>query len=152
MPTIRDPLVQVVSAIFAVFVLSGCAGSPLHTSSLSPHQLTQLDNYTLCKGATPREAYYPAQSVLNEVQRRGLNCSSVYTYGGTAHLDAAAAALGAMSRQGQQRSITPGGRAQGTAFLRSQSISGLNRICVYDRMGSAYVMTIAASEVCPLSQ
>jgi hypothetical protein len=140
-------------ALFLVCGLaSGCAGSPVHTSSLSPYQLSQIDNYTLCKGATPREAYYPAPAVLSEVRRRGLNCASIYTYSGTGQLDAAAAALGAMSQRGQQPGVAPGGRAQGVAFLRSQRVSGMNKICVYDRMGSEYVITIGATDLCPLSQ
>ena len=50
-------------------------GSPLHTSSLSASKLTQVDAYTLCKAATPRELYSPNARVMNEVARRGLNCA-----------------------------------------------------------------------------
>jgi len=92
---------KIPSLLLSFIALSGCAGSPVHTSSLSPYQLSQIDNYTLCKGATPREAYYPSQSVLNEVRRRGLNCASIYIYSGTGELDAAAAALGSMSQRRQ---------------------------------------------------
>jgi hypothetical protein len=47
---------------------------------------------------------------------------------------------------------TYGGQAMGVAFLKSSYVSGFKRICVYDRMGSQYVVTIGASELCPLSQ
>jgi len=136
------------------FLLAGCAGSPVHTSSLSPQQLTRLDDYTLCKGATPREAYYPAQSVLYEVQRRGLNCTTIYHYPGTAGTDALIRSLEGVVQGAQPvpRSPTYGGRATGTAYLRSQSVSGHNRICIYDRMGSAYAITIGAAEMCPITQ
>ncbi len=43
------------------------------------------------------------------------------------------------------------GTAKGTAFLRNSYVSGMNRICLYDRMGSAYVITIGMAEMCPLS-
>lgn len=37
----------------------------------------------------------------------------------------------------------------GMAFLRSQYISGQNRICTYDRLGSQEVITVGAFEFCP---
>jgi len=40
----------------------------------------------------------------------------------------------------------------GTAFLKSDYVSGLNRICVYDRLGSQYIVTIGSTELCPISQ
>ena len=43
------------------------------------------------------------------------------------------------------------GGATGTAFLRSNYVSGMNRICRYDRMGSEFVLTIGAAEMCPIS-
>lgn len=57
------------------------------------------------------------------------------------------------SRAMNQQSYTPtyGGVASGTAFLRNSYVSGMNRVCVYDRLGSAYVTTIGAAEICPLS-
>lgn len=43
------------------------------------------------------------------------------------------------------------GAAGGTGFLRTSYTSGMNRICIYDRMGSAYVITVGAVEMCPLT-
>lgn len=143
-------MMLLVTACIASFLISGCAGSPLHTSSLTPNQLSQIDNYTLCKGATPRESYYPAQTVLNEVRRRELNCGSIYSYSGTGQLEAAAAALSGVTQRGQQSGNA--GRSQGVAFLKSQRVSGFNRICVYDRLGSEFVITIGSTHLCPLSQ
>ena len=60
--------------------LSGCEGSGVHTSSMSPLELRSVDTYTLCKAYTPREMYYPSQAVIREVQNRNVNCASVYTY------------------------------------------------------------------------
>jgi hypothetical protein len=35
-------------------------------------------------------------------------------------------------------------------FLRSSYVSGMNRICVYDNMGSEEHVTIGAAEMCPI--
>ena len=66
--------------LVVVVTLSGCAGSPVHTSSMSTIQLRNVDDYTLCKAATPRELYNPTSGVIMEVSRRGLDCRSLYTY------------------------------------------------------------------------
>jgi hypothetical protein len=39
----------------------------------------------------------------------------------------------------------------GTAFLKSEQISGMNKICYYDELGSTVAITIGATELCPLS-
>lgn len=36
-------------------------------------------------------------------------------------------------------------------ILQSSYVSGLNRICVYDRMGSQNVITIGLAEMCPIN-
>ncbi len=66
--------------LVGLLLLAGCAGSPLHTSSLSPAQLTGVDDYTLCKAATPRELYSPGPAVIGEVRRRKLSCGGIYQY------------------------------------------------------------------------
>lgn len=38
-----------------------------------------------------------------------------------------------------------------TAFLRSDYVNGTARVCTYDRMGSPYVMTVSAAQICPVS-
>lgn len=37
------------------------------------------------------------------------------------------------------------------AFFKYSYVSGLNRICVYDHLGSKYVTTIPAAQLCPIS-
>ena len=39
----------------------------------------------------------------------------------------------------------------GTGYLKSQRISGLNRICIYNHLGSDVAITIKSTELCPLS-
>ena len=55
-----------------------------------------------------------------------------------------------LGQVGQQMSAQPAGGGA-TAFLRSQTVSGTSRICSYDRMGSPYVITIGAVDICPIS-
>jgi hypothetical protein len=82
-----------------MFLLAGCSGSPVHTSSMNSSELRYIDDHTLCKAYTPREAYSPSRSVRFEVQRRGLNCNSIYTYGGTEDLDRAIRVLEAVQNE-----------------------------------------------------
>jgi len=37
------------------------------------------------------------------------------------------------------------------AFLVSQYVDGQSRICIYDHLGSEYIITIKAYEVCPVT-
>ena len=37
------------------------------------------------------------------------------------------------------------------AFLKHSYVSGMNRICVYDDLGSQVVITIPSTQLCPLS-
>lgn len=39
-----------------------------------------------------------------------------------------------------------------TAYFKSSYISGANRICIYDRLGSQYVVTMRSVDICPLTQ
>ena len=39
----------------------------------------------------------------------------------------------------------------GMAFFKYDYISGLNRVCVYDHLGSDVAITIAAHQLCPVS-
>jgi hypothetical protein len=39
----------------------------------------------------------------------------------------------------------------GIAFFKYERMSGMNKICVYDHLGSDVVITIASYKLCPLS-
>lgn len=39
----------------------------------------------------------------------------------------------------------------GTGFLKGEYVSGMNRICIYDDLGSDVYYTISATELCPLT-
>jgi hypothetical protein len=66
--------------ISSALILVACAGSPFAVSRMSASEISSLDNYTLCKAATPRELYSPSLNVLNEVRQRKLNCGGIYSY------------------------------------------------------------------------
>ena len=132
-----------------IFLLVGCVGSPVHTSSMSSVELRNVDNYTLCKAYTPRELYSPSATVIYEVQRRGLNCGSIYTYDGAGDLIRAAQVLqGVQNAQNQQRTNNSN---RASAFYTSHFISGFNKICIYNRLGSDEAYTFKATDICPLS-
>jgi hypothetical protein len=47
--------------------------------------------------------------------------------------------------------FTAHAQARGTAFFKYSYTSGMNRVCVYDLLGSQYVYTIGALDMCPLT-
>lgn len=38
-----------------------------------------------------------------------------------------------------------------TAFFKYERISGMNKICYYDALGSEYAITISSVSLCPLT-
>lgn len=69
-------------------------------------------------------------------------------------LDAQRAMLGALKPNHGMNQAAPMAPAQraGMAFLKSSYVSGQNRICVYDRLGSQEMHTVASFETCPLNK
>jgi hypothetical protein len=41
--------------------------------------------------------------------------------------------------------------ARATGFLKSNYVSGFNRICVYNELGSDRVISVGSTELCPLT-
>lgn len=39
----------------------------------------------------------------------------------------------------------------GTAFFKGEKVSGMNKICFYDHLGSEVAITISATSLCPLT-
>ena len=46
---------------------------------------------------------------------------------------------------------TVGAAHAGVAFFKYSYVDGLNRICVYDHLGSQVIITIPAAQVCPVN-
>lgn len=117
--------------IFAALPIACAAISGCVTVEQAQKQCTQF-------GFTPGSPQYANcvqqqyQANQSNFQQRLANASQIANYGtstGTSY----------------------GGSAGGTAFLKLNYVSGMNRICVYNRMGSQFVMTIGAAQMCPLS-
>ena len=93
-----------------------------------------------------------------ELQRRSENCSQY-----SAAINAAVqnqANLNALSQSllESSRPYTLGNsntnsssEVFGSAYLQNNYVSGMNRICVYNNMGSTYTKTVKASQLCPMS-
>ena len=138
-----NSIIKFSALIALVFSLFGCAGSPVHTSSLSPSRLQTIDDYTLCKAFTPREAYEPSYKVISEVYRRGINCAAIYQYRSLAPTIRALQAIQDSSTKNYDSKI------RGT--LKRNYVSGLNRVCIYNQGGSDRAITIERGKICPLS-
>ena len=37
-----------------------------------------------------------------------------------------------------------------TAFYKSQYVKGMARVCIYDNLGSPFILTIGSTELCPI--
>jgi len=61
--------------IIFCLLLSGCSGSPLHTSKMSPTEIQSVDAEDLCYAyATYKRNYKRVPTIDGEVARRGLAC------------------------------------------------------------------------------
>lgn len=67
-----------------------------------------------------------------------------------ARADAAGmAAAAALLQANRPQPVAPVGAA-GVGVYRREYVSGMNRVCIYNRLGSDYVVTIPAVSLCPL--
>jgi len=104
--------------------------------------------------------YFEGRTIEKVLAQRGENCSQ---YAGAATQlriqdERSSQALGAMGTQllknsgptpNPNNSYGSGGAA--TAFKTGETTKGFNKICMYDQMGSPVVITIGATELCPLT-
>lgn len=148
-------------AVFFLLALSACATSP----ETYQRRIASLSNAELCfldAAGDPNDALYTKP----EIQQRNLVCTPQLVQIGfqlaqtkIAERQARAAALSnlgqALSKMGAP-SGSPSQSTQGisagvTCFHRRDVISGLNKICYYDCLGSAHAVTIGAAELCPIT-
>ncbi len=142
--------------IVAVLVLgiSGCGT----TFDSIPEKLGKSQDWELCYSSIAGEYTHERELAGQMVRSRGINC--------TDHLpmvQARMAARGASNDRAMQmlmlgnqisnqRPIAPTPVAtRPVGFLKRHYMSGQNRICVYDQMGSEYAVTIGATSICQLS-
>ena len=133
-------------SLLVTFLLAGCAGSPFATSMMSPSQLKSVNDYTLCKAATPRELYSPSYKVMNEVRSRGLSCGSIYTYGQDGPTGSQLLGL-ANKVYGSNANQAPANRNNDFELLNEKSHSNGFRSCNY-KDGNNYYEVISGANDC----
>lgn len=127
-------------------VLAGCATPAEHRA-----QAASASSYALCsKLANGVLAPNEVREIWAfELQHRGENCSQY-----AAAIDSANAAnLRAMQLANQlsQPKSTAPAPAVSRGFLLRSYVSGMNRICIYNNLGSEVAMTVRSVDICPLS-
>lgn len=119
--------------LICAFGLSGCAAQIVQASQ------NACAGYGFTVGT---DAY--AQCVQQEVACRDAAINEAFVRAG-------AAMQQPVQQPYQQPQPVGGGTAQGVAFLKGSYVSGMNRVCLYNRLGSAVAITIGATQLCPLT-
>lgn len=57
----------------------------------------------------------------------------------------------AVTSSDPQQSRIPAVESAYVCFLKGSYTSGMNRICLYDCLGSTFATTVGAAELCPLT-
>jgi hypothetical protein len=156
-------------SIASVLLLAGCGLSPEYRYN----QLKSVSDYDVCHALSdPRANSIGAgwsirrDAAVRVASERRLTCdremfARIHALEGPSR-DAAVGNSLMMMQQGIQmmspqpqppglRAPLGGGVQSGTAFLKGSYVSGMNRICNYDRVGSAVAITVGAAELCPLT-
>lgn len=127
--------ISIIAALSAAWFAGGCAelyeatfGTPADRAAAN----ASASDLTLCRNLRnyPNFPQDVRQEWAQELARRGQNC--------TPYIDILSAEDG-LGR----------GRSASMAFFRAEQVSGPNRICRYDRLGHAVVITISANSFCP---
>lgn len=139
-------LLKYTLAFSGIFMLSACARDAGYYKNQSSMQLC-LDYMTL----PSVNINHGARS--EELKRRNEDCS--------AYKEVAASRMKAdesfdsrlqrMTSQQQNSTSYDNQVKQPVAFFKRSYISGFNRICIYDRMGSQFVTTLQSTDICPLT-
>jgi len=132
----------------SVFFLVGCAATP--------QDFAHTDEMTLCMRYLTLPSYnIHQQSRAIAIRQRNIDCSKYY---GAANARIRADQnfenmLNNISNQGSSSRPTNRSAPQTTitCYFRSEARSGMNKICYYDCLGSAYATTISAAQICPIS-
>ena len=145
--------------VISVFVVSGCAamyGTPAERAA----KASAMSSYQLCeKLAVATLAPDEIRATwARELDSRNETCQAYAGLLQARQQQNQALMLQGLKlmQQGQPRPLytsppVGGGSAVGMAFLKGQYVSGVNRICMYDRLGSAVSITVSSTQICPLS-
>lgn len=141
-------MIKKISIASTLFLLLGCAATP--------QDFARTDEMTLCMRYLTLPSYnIHQQSRAIAIRQRGIDCSKYY---GAANARIRAdqnfeTMLNHISNQGSGGNTTnrPAPQSTTTCFYRSEARSGMNKICYYNCLGSAYAITIGAAQICPIS-
>lgn len=138
--------------------LAGLAGCGTTFDSI-PEKLGKSQDWELCYSSIAGEYQHERELAGQMVRSKGINCKD--------HLplvQARMAARGASNDRAMQllmlgnqisnqRPLAPSlsTTVRPTGFLKRQFTSGTNRICVYDQMGSEFVLTVGANDICQMA-
>lgn len=140
---------RVFASLTAVFWLSACASN---TSVADTYQRAQ--DWELCYYSVAASSAYNRELAGNFVITRGVNCGQ--------HVQMVQARIAAKSASdanslqllmlgnqiaNQRPALPPTPPVQG----RREYVSGNNRVCIYNNMGSDVAITVPALSFCPLS-
>ncbi len=126
---------KVLTVAAAALLAGGCAelyeatfGTPVERAAVN----ASASDLTLCRNLRnhPNFPLEVRQEWAQELARRGQNCTPF---------------IGILSAE----DAPARGHPAGQAYFRAEQVSGPNRICRYDRLGHAVVITISASSFCP---
>ena len=145
------------NALGPILVVLGATA--LAACAIEPGQIASTPTSRLCGvyGA-PLNANYLDPKIRAELVRRGeAECTDPNLIAARQSANARMMQLGFGMMQQSAPAPAPvttpygGGSATGGAFLKSQYVSGFNRVCNYDRLGSAVAITVGSTQTCPLS-
>ena len=123
-----------------------------------PEKLSRSQDWELCYSAVAGEYAHERELAGGMVRSRRIDCNQ--------HMPMVQARMQArsdyysrnmqmlmlgnqISNQGLAQPYAP---SQPQGHLTGQYLSGHNRICIYNKVGSAYAVTIPATAICPLLQ
>jgi hypothetical protein len=144
-----------VLGVLVMTLLSGCADTPFVITGMNSERIKQVPNDALCN-TYQFNGFYAGDTytVREEVRRRGIDCGMP----GSSRPSNAADSLmliqtgTQLMQQGRRQPNPVDNPTAPAAFLRNSYVSGLNRICLYDRLGSQVAVTIPATAICPLGR
>ena len=144
--TRKDVMRKVLAIAVALSILSAGCASTAQTYMKTPEA-------ELCMNYLTFPSYNIHQSSrAAAIQMRGIDCRP---YAGAASARNQANqnfenSLRGMANQQPYQSATPKAAGMSCNFTRS-TVSGMNKICFYNCVGSGHAMTVGAAELCPLT-
>jgi|TARA_Y100000294_G_scaffold11162_1_gene10272 hypothetical protein len=145
--------------LFSMFILYSCAemyGTPQERSIKN----SRMTDYGLCEklGVGVLAPEVIREEWAREIQNRKINCNQYANAINNKRMASQQMMNQGLTLMQQSQPYTLDGNTPnsnsnvlGSAVYQRSYVSGMNRICIYDNMGSDYTTTIGATELCPLN-